>query len=478
MRRRTAALLLLALLNARPASLQSAEHPAAEGSEAGLHGDAHPPILLSFGQRPVIYTVDEAGSMREVQVWMMLQGSVEGFNYLVVIQHDNLRMQVRVTGSRDDVQVRAAFPFEPGEAYWSGSEICTVHCEQGPLEGVAKKKPRVHANVFDAHLFPAEESLLASIRRDLHFEPLIEQLPEAMPRTTAAERRPRTRSHASRMIDADLLGDHNASSYIQRWRQGARYQEANRRLFHGDILPGSLQEYHRERLLIHFARLRQLGEAVLHIPVLWWWQQREGAAFYEAHINRHYALPEYSRGEDTVLDHFLDELRVPFRPMEPGQRWRFVLEDLHMGGREDASNQGRDANEIIVSHKHKLVYVWNRKCASSGELLSPTSNYPIHAVENCNQIGGVPPAIQEHLLNRLEGSMKWCHTDSMVSRACKAHELDPELYADGSGYIFFSFVQHPVRRFFKSLTSSLPRKALLSEHIERFALRLLRILLV
>ena len=369
MRRRgesAAALFVLALLNGRPAAMQGAEHPAAEGSEADLHGD-HPPISLHFGERPVTYAVDEAGSLREVQVCMLLKGSVEGFTYLVVIQHDNLQMQARVTGARDDVLVRVAFPYEPGEAYWSGSEICTLHCEQGPREGVAKKKPRVHANVFDAHLFPAEDSLLASIRRDQHFEPLIERLSGATPRTAAAERRPRIRSHASRMIDADLLGDDNASSHIQRWREEVRYKEGNRRrLFRGDVLPGSLQEYHRERLLNHFARLRQLGEAVLHIPVLWWWKQREGAAFYEAHINRHYALPEYSRGEDTVLDHFLDELRVPFRPMEPGQRWRFVLEDLHVGGREDASNQGREANEIIVSHKYKLVYVWNRKCASSG----------------------------------------------------------------------------------------------------------------
>ena len=65
-------------------------------------------------------------------------------------------------------------------------------------------------------------------------------------------------------------------------------------------------------------------------------------------------------------------------------------------------------------------------------------------------------AIHSYLSTHLGGHFDWCRIDSCLSAfgKCTTLCLRPEHLDE---YFFFSFVMHPVRRFFKALTTITPR---------------------
>ena len=65
-------------------------------------------------------------------------------------------------------------------------------------------------------------------------------------------------------------------------------------------------------------------------------------------------------------------------------------------------------------------------------------------------------AIHSYLSTHLGGHFDWCRIDNCLSAfgKCTTLCLGPEHLDE---YFFFSFVTHPVRRFFKALTTITPR---------------------
>ena len=202
----------------------------------------------------------------------------------------------------------------------------------------------------------------------------------------------------------------------------------------------------------HFNHLQQLGDKVHRIPVLWWFHRPKAFAFYHDHLRQSShsdILSDYSHawGEDA----FPAIKRVQWSSNKH-LHWRFVLEDLHPGGRGLAGDQAHEANEVILSVRYKLAYVVIRKCANT--------------------------AIHKFMRDHLGGNWSWCQVRECrsFSGRCTSLCLDPDVHLDGS-YLFFSFVQHPVRRFFKALTKLLPRQVLkTSNDLDQIALRLLSVL--
>ena len=132
-------------------------------------------------------------------------------------------------------------------------------------------------------------------------------------------------------------------------------------------------------------------------------------------------------------------------------RWRYALEDLHVGGRGLAGDEVHAANEIFVSEQYKLIYVVSRKCASS--------------------------AISLFLEKYLNASTHWCdpHRCPRILNDCTSICLDSRDLLDRR-YLFFSFVQHPVRRGFKSMTTILSRSTLESDYVHAAALQIFTLL--
>jgi len=238
--------------------------------------------------------------------------------------------------------------------------------------------------------------------------------------------RAETGSHHRRMQEARLLP-----------QEPDRIVESYQWLFSDDPEElGDMQTYHRAQLVQHFNHMHELGDKACSIPVLWWFQRNKALAFYHAHLYGHAeedTFPELIRNYGNRRRHLL---------------WRHVLEDLHPGGRGLAGSHAHQANEVVLSVKYRLGYVVVRKNANT--------------------------AIQRFMVEHLDANVTWCHVKrcESFSGRCTTLCLEPDVHLDGS-YFFFSFVQHPVRRFFKAMTTLAPAKVLQSEGAESFALRLL-----
>eukprot|EP00961_Rhodomonas_salina_P048541 651840-Rhodomonas_salina.1 len=121
-----------------------------------------------------------------------------------------------------------------------------------------------------------------------------------------------------------------------------------------------------------------------------------------------------------------------------------VNEDLHRGGRGTAVNvppqyqtsrASKPANEFMVNHKFKVVYVENRKCASSTMLKVFRRLFGTDFERACPKSWGSE-----------------CRSGMPMSRC--STECLPQL-GDLSGYFFFTFVRDPVDRFFSAFDQEL-----------------------
>jgi hypothetical protein len=180
-----------------------------------------------------------------------------------------------------------------------------------------------------------------------------------------------------------------------------------------------LSRYHRERLRRHWQRMRDIaGDDGLNPPATWWWNQREAWGFYQGLL----PLEHAKKGRIT----------------RRGSRgdYRYVLEDTHLGGRMLANSHAYTHQEIFLSTKYKIGYVVVLKSASQ--------------------------AIQKFMKTHFDGDWElWCKESANTFQSglyCSSQCLDSATHLSGD-YLFFSFVQHPVRRFFKaaSQVAALPR---------------------
>jgi len=132
-------------------------------------------------------------------------------------------------------------------------------------------------------------------------------------------------------------------------------------------------------------------------------------------------------------------------------RWRYALENLHVGGRGLVGDEVHAANEIFVSEQYKLIYVVSRKCTSS--------------------------AISLFLENHLNAGTHLCdpHRCPLILNDCTPICLNSRDLLDHH-YLVFSFVHHPVRRGFKSMTTILSRSTLESDYVHAAALQILTLL--
>ena len=224
-------------------------------------------------------------------------------------------------------------------------------------------------------------------------------------------------------------------------KEEAAEESGIERLFGSSPAPvGSIRAFHRVQLCRHFALMRQLEEHALWIPALWWFRRPSAYAFYHPYIT-HLLRPEFQGWQGGFKPWREDPPIAGLRRFEytntRPNAWRWVLEDLHVGGRGLAGDEAHPANEVFVSEVYKVAYVVARKCAST--------------------------AISQFLAKHLNASVHWCDRDRcpMIFDRCTSMCLNSRDLL-GRRYLIFSFVQHPVRRFFKALTL-LSKAALESE---------------
>jgi hypothetical protein len=119
-----------------------------------------------------------------------------------------------------------------------------------------------------------------------------------------------------------------------------------------------------------------------------------------------------------------------------------VSEDLFAGGRERASRPYHHSNEVFVNHKYKFVYIGVRKAASSTVLRLLEQHFATtwYWCRDLPTFAGGPP---QRLIEDP------CHT--YLDR-CSSRCLDASMVA---GYFFFSFVRHPVARFYSGFRQGL-----------------------
>ena len=152
-------------------------------------------------------------------------------------------------------------------------------------------------------------------------------------------------------------------------KEEAAEESGIKRLFGSSPAPvGSIRAFHRVQLCRHFALMRQLEEHALWIPALWWFRRPSAYAFYHPYIT-HLLRPEFQGWQGGFKPWREDPPIAGLRRFEytntRPNAWRWVLEDLHVGGRGLAGDEAHPANEVFVSEVYKVAYVVARKCAST-----------------------------------------------------------------------------------------------------------------
>ena len=387
------------------------------------HGDDHPLVTIAFGTDPLVST--RAG---EMTLRFHLVGAVVGFRYRIVVQ------EVSIRTAQVNQQVVSVLSVEDDSSASNEAAVELV------VFGGQEDNFKFAIAVFDAHEGLTDEEALVA-RRDGSFPVTWIGEPWQSKRgaSTTVRRRQNMFGSANLEDHQDLYKFVNADFNSRRNDEDHVKYECLFFQTHEHLQ--NMQKYHRLQLKRHFLYMSELGVDAKRVPVLRWFNRAFN--FYDDYINQTMS-PNLVFGADT----FPEIPRVQWS--RRNFNWRFVLEDLHPGGRGLAGDQAHEAIEIVLSTQYKLAYVVVRKCAST--------------------------AIQKYFNEFLGGNVAWCnfkHCKSFSER-CTSLCLDPEVHLDD--FLFFSFVQHPVRRFFKSLTTLLPRKILSSGRAHQVALKLLSVL--
>ena len=367
-----------------------------------LHGDEHPPVVISRAHLVYLGRRAEGISM---ELRADLDGLVAGFTYSFMVQDgpsDALyHRNVTAVGTESVISARVRVLLLGAEMFESRHLALHVFDTFPQLSKIGGKDVRLPLSLDNARA-----------------EDIAEYAVESLANRPDAE--------------------HDAAS-----QYNSLFWEDFPNLF-------KMQAYHRGQLCRHFARMRHLKTELFRIgkgkmslasiPVLWWHRRAEARQFYDALLAK------------EATDSFPELERKRFKNIKP-VNWQWVLEDLHVGGRGLAGDEAHEANELTISERYKLIYVTVRKCANT--------------------------AIRR-FMKQLDADRYWCDT-----RLCKTFRgrctslcANPDLHLNGS-YLIFSFVQHPVRRFFKAMTTLAPQNLLLSPDPDRapdLALRLLHAL--
>ena len=436
-------------------------------SNVDLHGDHHPAVAIRFEDPALVYSRDDGGHVGSMSLRFFVSGCVEGFDYVVLVLDV---MEKRLW----EKTFTASGAGERMEAEFAHPDVKIQH--------------RFVVELRDAEPgLPLREASLAV--RDMAFAPV--SAPKRADRTEACVRwdalsgdEVRSRLAQCELPDVVL----NASDVALQHMLFAERPEP----------VATIRLYHRSKLAQHFSRMRhwdrKLGGTLHQMPVVCWYQRAEALRFYQEHLQSILTLDDDAVDEHEQADaqsllqllahtveaegmlvgheeensHVLAEkfLERVARPQERAptrsdlsfihQHWRFVLEDFHPGGRGLAGTEAHVANEVILSSKYRVAYIVVRKNANT--------------------------AITRWLNHTLKGdaTLTWCRADACQSFSgrCTSLCLDPAVHVQREGWLFFSFVQHPVRRFFKSLTTLMPRTVLLGQPalVRGIATRLLKIL--
>ena len=154
-------------------------------------------------------------------------------------------------------------------------------------------------------------------------------------------------------------------------------------------------------------------------------------AEYEFRGGRGDALASF---QSDACSHFYDALaprsrRIADPFVTTVSRSLVVTEDLHPGGRAFAIAQLQPAQEVMVSHDFKVGYVVVRKAASSSLSSFMADAFAANWHDWC---ADRPPSCRVYANDKKGRCTSRCLTR-----------------AEAESYFFFSFVVHPVDRFFK-----------------------------
>lgn len=131
---------------------------------------------------------------------------------------------------------------------------------------------------------------------------------------------------------------------------------------------------------------------------------------------------------EVVVERFerASDAQIPLRTM--------TLEDLHLHGRGAAMHPAHLANEVVVSHEYKFVYVEVRKAASSTIRAILSKHFNVDFMDT-NCAGNATGKACRVLGGRCS---TLCLTENIVNN-----------------YLIFSFVRDPVERFYSSFKQAL-----------------------
>ena len=360
-----------------------------------------------------------------MQLSLHVHGCVKGFEYQLFAVVDSNQLQtwdhIFVCDTSGKLHLNATF---------ANPEKCEP------------RSHRVQVALFDlyANLSLVERKVAA---REGELKPQVEVIsPSALPMSY-------------RMQEADQLQESLAVPSVLLSQQGGEEETLpDNPLFVSLPAPvSSIRQYHRERLELHFAHLRQLDHNALWIPAVWWFQRPAAYTFYHQYIS-HLLHPELHFYEGQIpwreFPRIHGLMRKQYHNTKPAI-WRYVLEDLHIGGRGLAGDEAHAANEVFVSEKYRIVYVVARKCAST--------------------------AITHFMKTHLNASCHSCNHQQcpLIFNRCTSMCLNSN-HLLNRRYLLFSFVQHPVRRFFKAMTTILSKSTLESDNVDTLALRILTLL--